>query len=241
MPGWALSMCSRYPGIAESRMRNACHGVAWLPLVTTRGVPGTSARTRRSSDSLTTRMTPILPSGQPGTSEGSAHVPRDRVAVGEAGAGTGGRHGVGTGSQTDLWPEVDVVGRGLRRTQRDPVDREHHAVHVAVHLDGGDRVGAVGPAPAGEVDERGRRPVGLVPVEGVLPGEPVVADQPLVVAPHGVALAAGVRGEVEHVPHEAAPEVWPGLDLAPTCLVEQRLVFLGMPDAVRCWLRRRTR
>src|ERR1017187_6829661 len=80
----------------------------------------------------------------------------------------------------------------------------------------------------GDIHHGIRGPVGLVPIEGVLASLPVVGDEALVVAAGGVAFIATVRGEIEPIPDQFAPQERSRFHLRPGLLVKQILVFLGV-------------
>ena len=78
-----------------------------------------------------------------------------------------------------------------------------------------------------------RRPVRLIPEEGVLARPVVVGDESLVIAPDGVALVASGGREIKQAPDEGSPQPRALFDLPPVFLVIGGLPFLGMPRAPR--------
>src|ERR1035441_314312 len=106
--------------------------------------------------------------------------PRTRVRISLAGLGAADLDAVLTGCEQHVIPQEDVV-LGVDRSLADAVDLQLHRFAVGVNLHRRFGFGAVGKAPAGDVNEWGRRPVGFVPEERVLFHLAVVSDQSLVI------------------------------------------------------------
>ena len=85
---------------------------------------------------------------------------------------------------------------------------------------------------SGDINHWIGRPVGLVKIEGILAHLTIVSHQPLVIAAGGITFVAAIRGKIEPVPDEFAPEERAGRHHLPVGFVNDVLPFLGMETGV---------